>query len=364
VRGSDESIFKRNKFMQEKIIIIGSGPAGWTAAIYAARAELNPLLFEGAITAENQATGTLPMGQLALTTEIENFPGFPPGSVGQFLDTAIPEDRKMMMAPYDPQQHAISGPELVELMRSQAVHFGTRIITEDIVDTDFGSHPMILTASDGRKYETQTVIVATGARANYLGLESETRYKNRGVSACAVCDGALPRFRNKPVIVVGGGDSAVEEADYLAKFASKIYLVHRRDQLRASKIMVQRAMNHPKIEILWNRVPLEVLGNDKEGVTGAILKSTTGEPEITVEATGFFLAIGHTPNTAFLKGKLKLADKGFIDRPIPFRTNTNIEGVFAAGDVADDYYRQAISAAASGCMAALDAERHLAAMEV
>ncbi|MCL2304720.1 MAG: FAD-dependent oxidoreductase [Planctomycetaceae bacterium] len=348
--------------MSEKIIIIGSGPAAWTAAIYAARAELRPLLFEGAISAENQASNTLPMGQLALTTEIENFPGFPPGNLGQFLDTSIPEDRKILMPPHDPQQRGVSGPELVELIRSQAVHFGTRVITEDIVDVDFESRPMVLTDSSGAKHETQTVIVATGARANYLGLESETHYKNRGVSACAVCDGALPRFRDQPVIVVGGGDSAVEEADYLTRFVSKVYLVHRRDQLRASKIMAQKAKNHPKIEILWNRVPSEVLGNNKNGVTGAILKSTVGEPEITVNATGFFLGIGHTPNTAFLKGKLKLTDKGFIDRPIPFRTNTSTEGVFVAGDVADDYYRQAISAAGSGCMAALDAERYLASV--
>ncbi len=349
--------------MSEKVIIIGSGPAGWTAAIYAARAEMAPLLFEGAVSAENQANSTLPMGQLALTTEVENFPGFPPGKIEQFLDTSLSDDRKMMMAPHDPEQLGVSGPELVELMRAQAVHFGTRIVSEDIVDVDFQSRPMVLTDSTGKKYETETVIVATGARANYLGLDSENHFKNHGVSGCAVCDGALPRFRNKPVMVIGGGDSAVEEADYLAKFASKVYLVHRRDQLRASKIMAQRAMKHPKIEILWNRVPKEVVGNDKEGVTGAVLESTTGEPEITVEASGFFLGIGHTPNTAFLQGKLKLTEKGFIDRPVPFRTNTSAEGVFAAGDVADDYYRQAISAAGTGCMAALDAERYLAAKE-
>ena len=342
------------------MIIIGSGPAGWTAAIYAARAELNPLLFEGAISAENQANSTLPMGQLALTTEVENFPGFPPGDLAQFLETSISDDRKMMMAPHDSKQLGVSGPELVELMRAQAVHFGTRVVTDDIIDVDFDSRPMILTAASGQKYETETVIVATGAKANYLGLESENRFKNRGVSGCAVCDGALPRFRNKPVVVVGGGDSAVEEADYLTKFVSKVYLVHRRDQLRASKIMSQRAMNHPKIEILWNRVPQEVLGDDKDGVTAVLLKSTVGEPDITVETTGFFLGIGHTPNTAFLKGKLKLTEKGFIERPIPFRMNTSVEGVFTAGDVADDYYRQAISAAGTGCMAALDAERYLA----
>ncbi|MGL6195291.1 MAG: NAD(P)/FAD-dependent oxidoreductase, partial [Thermoguttaceae bacterium] len=201
------------------------------------------------------------------------------------------------------------------------------------------------------------------ARANYLGLDSETRFKNHGVSACAVCDGALPRFRNKELIVVGGGDSAVEEADYLAKFASKVYLVHRRDQLRASKIMAKRAAEHPKIEIVWNRVPKEVLGDDTDGVTGVILQSTVGEPDLTLPVTGMFLAIGHTPNTAFLKGKIDLNEKGFILRPIPHRMNTSVEGVFAAGDVADDYYKQAITAAGTGCMAALDAERYVAALQ-
>jgi len=205
------------------------------------------------------------------------------------------------------------------------------------------------------------VIVATGARANYLGLPSEEKYKNRGVSACAVCDGALPRFRNKPLVVVGGGDSAVEEADYLAKFASKVYLVHRRHELRASKIMVRRAMENPKIEILWNRVVDEVLGNDKEGVTGVRLKSTTHEPDLELSVSGFFLAIGHTPNTKFLEGKLQLTEKKYVKWSTPFRTYTSVEGVFAAGDVADDYYRQAVTAAGTGCMAALDAERWLAA---
>jgi thioredoxin reductase (NADPH) len=203
--------------------------------------------------------------------------------------------------------------------------------------------------------------VATGARANYLGLPSEEKFKNRGVSACAVCDGALPRFRNKPLVVIGGGDSAVEEADYLAKFAGVVYMVHRRDQLRASKIMAQRAMTHPKIKILWNRHLGEVLGNDKDGVTGVRLTSTVGQPDLTVDASGVFFAIGHTPNTAFLKGKLALTDKKYIKWTTPQRTYTSVEGVFAAGDVADDYYRQAVTAAGSGCMAALDAERWLAA---
>jgi thioredoxin reductase (NADPH) len=343
----------------EKVIIIGSGPAAWTAAIYSARAELNPLVFEGAISEENRVAGTLPLGQLALTTEIENYPGFPGGDLSTFLDTAIDSNTRQMMAPH--KKEGVSGPELMELMRQQAKNFGTRIITEDIVDVNFAVRPFQLTASDGIIYESLAVIVATGARANYLGLPSEEKFKNRGVSACAVCDGALPRFRNKPLVVVGGGDSAVEETDYLTKFASVVYMVHRRDQLRASKIMAQRAMNHPKIKILWNRTLAEVLGNDKDGVTGVRLASTKGENDLQIDATGVFLAIGHTPNTAFLKGKLELTDKKYVKWTTPQRTYTSVEGVFAAGDVADDYFRQAVTAAGSGCMAALDAERWLAA---
>ncbi len=221
--------------------------------------------------------------------------------------------------------------------------------------------PFRLTTSEGAEHHAQAVIVATGARANYLGLPSEEKYKNRGVSACAVCDGALPRFRNKPLAVVGGGDSAVEEADYLTKFASTVYMIHRRDELRASKIMAERAMDNPKIEILWNTTLAEVLGDDASGVTGVRLQSTAGKPDVTKDVTGVFLAIGHTPNTAFLKGKLALTEKKYIRWTTPARTYTSVEGVFAAGDVADDYYRQAITAAGSGCMAALDAERWLAA---
>lgn len=344
--------------MPEKVIIIGSGPAGWTAAIYAARASLNPLLFEGAINETNARNGTLPLGQLALTTEVENYPGFPPGDVSSLLETALPEERRAYLPPHD--KHGITGPELMELMRQQAIHFGTRVVTEDIVEVDFSSRPFTLKASDGKTYQAEAVIVATGARANYLGLPSEERFKNKGVSACAICDGALPRFRNKPLAVIGGGDSAVEEALYLAHSASKVYLVHRRDQLRASKVMAQRAMSHPKIEIVWNRMVDEVLGDNENGVTGIRLKSTVGEPDLTLEVSGMFLGIGHTPNTAFLKGQLELTEKGYIKRVQPFRTNTSVEGVFAAGDVADDYYRQAITAAGSGCMAALDAERWLA----
>ena len=233
--------------MSEKVVIIGSGPAGWTAAIYAARANLEPLVFEGALSEDNRLKGTLPLGQLALTTEVENYPGFPEG---------------------------VMGPELMEKFREQARRFGTRVITDDIASVDFGTHPFRLTPLESPPLEALSVIVATGARANYLGLESENRFKNHGVSACAVCDGALPRFRHKPLVVVGGGDSAVEEGTYLTKFASKVYLVHRRDQLRASKIMQQRALSNPKIEMKWNSVVDEVLGNDKDGVTGVRLKST------------------------------------------------------------------------------------------
>ncbi|MBN1909415.1 MAG: thioredoxin-disulfide reductase [Pirellulales bacterium] len=345
--------------MAEKVIIIGSGPAGWTAAIYTARASLEPLLFEGAITPENQAAGTLPSGQLALTTEVENFPGFPSGNLESYLDDAIDATQRQMMAPH--LKEGVSGPELIELMRQQAKNFGTRVITDDIVDVDFTSHPFKLIASDGSTHEALAVIVATGARANYLGLPSEAKFKNRGVSACAVCDGALPRFRNKPLAVVGGGDSAVEEADYLSKFASTVYMIHRRDELRASKIMAQRAIDNPKIEILWNTTLAEVLGNDADGVTGVRLASTVGQPDVEKDVTGVFLAIGHTPNTAFLDGKLEMTDKKYLRWTTPGRTLTSVEGVFAAGDVADDTYRQAVTAAASGCMAALDAERWLAA---
>jgi len=345
--------------MPEKVIIIGSGPAAWTAAIYATRAALKPLIFEGAITEENRLAGTLPLGQLALTTEVENYPGFPAGDLGAYLDSAIAADRRRLMAPHN--REGATGPELMDLMRQQAANFGTRIITDDVADVDFSVHPFRLTVSDGQTYQSHAVIVATGARANYLGLPSEQTYKNRGVSACAVCDGALPRFRNKPLAVIGGGDSAVEEADYLSKFGSTVYMVHRRAELRASKIMVQRATGNPKIEILWSRTLAEVLGNEKDGVTGVRLQSTTGGPELTKDVTGVFLAIGHTPNSAFLKGKLALTEKKYIRWTTPARTYTSVEGVFAAGDVADDYYRQAVTAAGSGCMAALDAERWLAA---
>lgn len=343
----------------EKVVIIGSGPAGWTAAIYAARAELQPLVFEGAITPENQVAGTLPLGQLNLTTEVENYPGFPSGDLESYLDKAIDSVNRVAMPPHS--KHGVSGPELMELMRQQAKNFGTRIVTDDIVKVDFGAYPFRLMSLEGKVIEAMSVIVATGARANYLGLDSENRFKNNGVSACAVCDGALPRFRNKPLVVIGGGDTAVEEATYLGKFASRVFLVHRRDTLRASKIMAERAEKDPKIEIVWNHRLGEVLGNDKQGVTGARLVSTVDDRVREEDVSGVFLAIGHTPNTAFLGGQLHLTDKKYIRWTVPFRTNTSVEGVFAAGDVADDYYRQAVTAAGSGCQAALDCERWLAA---
>jgi len=345
--------------MPEKVIIVGSGPAGWTAAIYASRASLEPLLFEGAVTEENRLAGTLPLGQLALTTEVENYPGFPAGDLEAYLDNSIEKSKRQYMAPH--MKEGVSGPELMELMRQQAVNFGTRVVTDDVVEVDFDSHPFSITTLGGQTHRASAVILATGARANYLGLPSEEKYKNNGVSACAICDGALPRFRDKPVAVVGGGDSAVEEADYLAKFASTVYMVHRRDELRASKIMAKRAMDNPKIDIQWCRVLDEVLGNDDEGVTAVRLKSTAGKEDLELQCSGLFLAIGHTPNTAFVEGKLEMTEKKYVKWTRPGRTCTSVEGVFAAGDVADDYYRQAVTAAGTGCMAALDAERWLAA---
>jgi thioredoxin reductase (NADPH) len=343
----------------EKLVIIGSGPAGWSAATYAARAQLQPLVYEGAISEKNRMAGTLPLGQLALTSEVENYAGFPHGDLGGFLDSALPKERRMMMPPHEGK--GVTGPELMELMRQQAVNFGTRIVTDDIVKVDFSKRPFRLQPAEGPAVEAACVIVATGASANWLGLPSEEKFKNRGVSACAVCDGALPRFRNKPLVVVGGGDSAVEEATYLSKFASTVHLVHRRDALRASKIMAQRALDNPKITIHFNTALAEVLGDDAQGVTGVRLEGTTGQAAATtLDVAGVFLAIGHTPNTAFLDGQLELTPKKYIVWKKHFRTETSVEGVFAAGDVADDYYRQAISAAGTGCMSALDAERWLA----
>jgi thioredoxin reductase (NADPH) len=351
--------------VSEKVVIIGSGPAGWSAAIYAARASLDPLLFEGTIKPE-----MMPLGQLALTTEVENYAGFPAGNIRAFVESAVSQDRHYNLPPVpagheqDSAPHyAVQGVELMELMKQQALNFGTRVASDDIVEVDFSSQPLRVKPGSGDAIETHTVIVATGARANYLGLESEERFKNMGVSACAVCDGALPRFRNKPLVVVGGGDSAVEEASFLTKFASQVYIVLRRDQMRASKIMQQRALENEKIEMVWQTVVDEVVGNDTDGMTGVRLKSTAGRPDRDIEASGMFLAIGHTPNTGFLAQQLDMNEKGYLRWTRPFRTDTSVEGVFAAGDVADDYYRQAITSAGTGCMAALDAERYLAERE-
>jgi thioredoxin reductase (NADPH) len=347
----------------ERVIIIGSGPAGWSAAIYAARAELKPLVFEGAITEENRLAGTLPLGQLALTTEVENYAGFPAGDLKQFLHTAISPERLEYMNVIE-HKHAVTGPELMELMRQQAFNFGTRIVTDDVVEVDLKTRPFKVCTLEGDCLEAHALIIATGARANYLGLPSEEAFKNRGVSACAVCDGALPRFRNKPLVVIGGGDSAVEEASYLSKYASKVHMVHRRDKLRASMIMRERAALNDKIQFEWNHTLDEVLGSDKDGVTGVRLASTVGEGSREIPASGVFLAIGHTPNTGLLKGQVELTEKGYVRWTKPFRTATSVEGVFAAGDVADDYYRQAITSAGTGCMAALDAERWLASQGI
>jgi thioredoxin reductase (NADPH) len=354
--------------MAEKVVIIGSGPAAWTAAIYAARANLSPLVYEGAITEKNRLNSTLPLGQLNLTTEVENFPSWPhadPAALLAFARSALPPERFVNVehlfsgkGAHSNKRSAV-GPELMEFMRQQAVNFQTRIITDDIVKVEFKSHPFKLHTLEGKVVEALTVIVATGARANYLGLPSEQQFMNNGVSACATCDGALPRFRNQPIVVVGGGDTACEEAHHLAKFGSTVYLVHRRDKLRASKIMQERLFANPKIQVKWNSAVEEVLGSEDEGVTGVILKSTEGKPNEKVPARGLFVAIGHTPNTDFLGGQLQTNEAGYLVWTKPQRAWTSIEGVFAAGDVADNYYRQAVTAAGTGCMAALDAERWL-----
>lgn len=345
--------------MSENVVIIGSGPAGWSAAIYAARAKLNPIVYEGAVNGENQIKGTLPLGQLNQTTEVENYPGFPFGNLAGYLDSAIDPSVRQYMPPH--HGHGVSGPELLQLMRKQAENFGTRIVTDDIVEIDLSQRPFRMKSLEGQEIVAQSVIIATGARANYLGLESETKYKNNGVSACAVCDGAMPRFSDRPLVVVGGGDSAMEESNFLTKFASKVYIIHRRDSFRASKVMADRALNNSKIDVKWNSTIDEVIGNDDDGVTAVRIRDVNDEKKTeTLEVSGYFCAIGHTPNTDFLKGQITVNDKGYIQWPVSHRTHTNVEGVFAAGDVADDYYKQAITAAGSGCQAALDCERWLA----
>ena len=312
----------------ENVVIIGSGPAAWTAAIYAARANLNPLVFEGA-----GSRTMIPGGQLMFTTDVENYPGFPEG---------------------------VSGIDMMLDFKKQALRFDTRVFTEDIVEVDFSDRPFLLRSSGNQEVRAETVIVATGANARWLGVPGEERLAQSGggVSACAVCDGALPVFRDQVLAVVGGGDSAMEEALYLTKFASEVLLIHRRDELRASQIMQERAFASDKIRFLWNSTVQEVLGDDAISSL-RLLDTVTGE-ESEVEVGGMFVAIGHIPNTEFLRGQVDLKENGYVDMPTPWRTETNVPGVFAAGDVMDDYYRQAVSAAGTGCMAALDAERFLA----
>jgi thioredoxin reductase (NADPH) len=307
--------------MVHNLIIIGSGPAGFTAAIYSARANLKPVLFEG------QLKGGQPGGQLMLTTEVENFPGFP---------------------------HGIQGPEMMDLFRKQAERFGTELIREDVTVVDFSKRPFKLVAAD-KEYFANAVVISTGASANWLGIPSEKALQGFGVSACATCDGFF--FKNKEVLVVGGGDSAVEEATFLTKFASKVTIVHRRDHLRASKIMQDRAHHNPKIDFAWDSEIVEIRDVSQRKVTGVVLKNLkTGELSER-KCDGVFMAIGHTPNSEVFKGQIELDPKGYIK--VHDGTYTSVEGVFACGDVQDFKYRQAITAAGSGCMASLDAERWL-----
>ncbi len=313
--------------MSERVIIIGSGPAAHAAAVYTARADLKPLLFEGFM-----AGGVAAGGQLTTTTDVENYPGFPGG---------------------------IQGPELMEKMREQSEEHGTRIKTETVDAVDLSNRPFKVSASSG-EFEADTLIIATGATAKRMHLPGEDRLWQKGISACAVCDGALPIFRDKPLVVVGGGDSACEEASYLTKFGSSVTMLVRRDQMRASKAMQKRVMNNDKITIKWNTVPTEVRGeNQLESV--AIKDTGTGE-EGEVPASGLFYAIGHKPNTEFLAGQLETDETGYLITK-PDSTATEIQGVFAAGDVKDKIWRQAVTAAGMGCMAALEAERLLAAEE-
>lgn len=309
---------------RKKVIIVGSGPAGYTAALYAARANLHPVLFEGFFSGPAG-------GQLMTTTEVENYPGFPTG---------------------------ITGPDLMDAFRRQAERFGTVLLREDVNEVDLSTHPFKVKGSK-HEYLADALIVATGAMANRLEIPGagEEGFWQKGVTACAICDGAMPIFRNKELFVIGGGDSAVEEATFLTKYGSKIYIVHRREELRASRIMADRAKDHSKIEILWNSEIINIEGD--KVVRSVTIKNNVTNETIKKEAGGVFFAIGHTPNTAFLKGQLKVDKKGYIIISKPGTTYTSVEGVFAVGDVQDPNYRQAITAAGSGCMGAIDAERWL-----
>jgi thioredoxin reductase (NADPH) len=306
----------------KKVIILGSGPAGLTAAIYTARANLGPLVIEG----------IQPGGQLTITTEVENYPGFPEG---------------------------IDGPKLMEAMRQQAARFGTEFEFAQIDRVDLTGDTKLMYAGD-REFSSKCVIISTGATAKWLNIESEQKFRGSGVSACATCDGFF--FKDKVIAVVGGGDTAMEEATFLTKFGSKVHVIHRREELRASKTMQERAMRNKKIEFVWNSTVSEVLGSAESGVTGVRLKNTKSGEESNLECQGLFIAIGHTPNTDIFKGQLEMDDVGYIISD-PVSTKTSLPGVFAAGDVTDRVYRQAITAAGMGCMAAIDAERYLDDLE-
>ena len=308
-----------------KVTIIGSGPAGYTAAIYTARANLQPVMFAGGPTLDDPQR--VPGGQLMVTTDVENYPGFPEG---------------------------ITGPEVMDRFQKQAERFGTVIHMENVLKLDLSKRPFFIQGESASCY-SETIIIATGATAKWLNVKGEDTYKNRGVSACATCDGAF--FKKQDVLVVGGGDTAMEEATYLAKIVNSVTVVHRRDSLRASKVMQDRALNNPKIFFLWDSAVDEVVGDGK-GMTGAVVRNLkTGDTKL-VAATGLFVAIGHTPNTGLFQGVLETHQGGYL-KTVPGSTRTNIEGVFACGDVQDSYYRQAITAAGTGCMAAIDAERWL-----
>jgi thioredoxin reductase (NADPH) len=311
-----------------KICIVGGGPAGFTAAIYTARANLEPVLFEGGAAVVEPLT--LPGGQLMITTEVENFPGFPKG---------------------------VQGPELMTLFKEQAQRFGTRVRTADVTEVDLSQRPFRVSASDGEVL-ADALIISTGASAKWIGIPSEARFQNYGVSACATCDGAL--FKGRDLIVVGGGDTAMEEANFLTRFATKVSIVHRREEFRASKIMLDRARRNPKIELITNAVIDEILGElPRPGVTGVRLRDTVTGALREVSTGGVFVAIGHEPNSQLFRGKLAMDPSGYLITR-PGSTATEIPGVFACGDVADHVYRQAITAAGTGCMAAIDAERFLA----